>query len=206
MIYYLVKGFIEDKELEQSKSPPKTILRKDPLRKSGQVLTKQLKGKIATETDSTIRTTTGSIYRKSDVAQTRTSLIHEKQRSENKSPSAEPTKKFQRISSPEVLEDIGSDEEVQRAMEMADSVNPVDRFQQSQTVVTSKDTDAGGGLNLTIRRAKPNMAGPSLSAGQKSPDESARKKTDKKTKEKRTQNKQNNLTGQTAVAVDQSQE
>ena len=84
-----------------------------------------------------------------------------------------------------MLEDIGSDEELQRAMEMADSVNPVDRFQPSQTVVTSDDTDSGGGLNLAIKRAKPNMAGPSLSAGQKSPDESAKKKTDKKTKEKR---------------------
>ena len=82
MIYSWEKGFIEDKELEQSKSPPKTILRKDPLRKSAQALTKQLKGKIATETDSTIKTTTGSIYRKSDIAQTRTSLTHEKQRSE----------------------------------------------------------------------------------------------------------------------------
>ena len=76
-----------------------------------------------------------------------------------------------------MLEDIGSDEELQRAMEMTDSVNPVDRFQQSQTVVTSKDTDAGGGLNLALKRAKPNKAGPSLSAGQKLPDESARKKT-----------------------------
>ena len=109
---YWEKGFIEDKELEQSKSLPKTILRKDPLRKSGQALTKQLKAKIATETDSTIKTTTGSIYRKSDIAQTSTSLTHEKQRSESKSPSTEPTKKFQSISSPEVLEDIGSDEEL----------------------------------------------------------------------------------------------
>ena len=129
MIYSWEEGFIEDKEPEQIKSPPKTILRKDPLRKSGQALTKQLKGKIATETDSTIKTTTGSIYRKLDIAQTRTTLTHEKQRSESKSPSAKPKKKFQRISSPEVLEDIGSDEELQRDMEMADSVNPVDRFQ-----------------------------------------------------------------------------
>ena len=74
-----------------------------------------------------------------------------------------------------MLEDIVSDEELQRAMEMADSVNPVDRFQQSQTVLASEDTDPGGGLNLAIKRAKPNMVGPSLSAGQKSPDESAKK-------------------------------
>ena len=108
MIYSWEKGFIEDKEVEHIKSLPKTILRKDPLRKSGQALTKQLKGRKATETDSTIKATTGSIYRKSDIAQTRTSLTHEEPRSESKSPSVEPTKKFQRISSPEVLEDIGS--------------------------------------------------------------------------------------------------
>ena len=89
---------------------------------------------------------------------------------------------------------------------MADSVNPVDRFQQSQTVVTSKDTTAGGGLNLAIKRAKPNLAGPSLLAGQKLPDEIAKKRTDKKIKEKRIQSKQNNLTGQTAIATHQGQE
>ena len=197
MIYSWEKGFIEDKEPEQRKSPPKTILRKDPLRKSGQALTKQLKGKIATEKDSTIKTATSSIYRKSDIAQTRTTLSHEK----HTSPSAEPTKKFQRISSPEALEDIGSDEELQRDMEIADAVNPIDRYQQSQTVVISKDTNAGGGLNLAIKRAKPNLAGPSSPA-----DESDKKRTDKKVKEKRTQSKQNNLPGQTAIATDQGQE
>ena len=94
MIYSWKKGFIEDKVEDQSKSPPKTILRKDPLRKSGQALTKQLKGKIASETDSTIKTSTGSIYRKSDIAQSRTVLTQESQRSASKSPSAETTKKI----------------------------------------------------------------------------------------------------------------
>ena len=40
MIYSWEKRFIEDKEMENTKSPQKTILRKDPLRKSGQALTK----------------------------------------------------------------------------------------------------------------------------------------------------------------------
>ena len=135
-------------------------MRQDPLRKSGQALTKQLKGKIATETGSTVKTTCASIYRKSDIAQAKLSLPHEQPRSESKSPSAEPNKKIQRISSPEIVEDIESDEELRRAVEMADFVNPVDRFQQSQTFVTPKDTVAGGGLNLAIKRAKPNTAGP----------------------------------------------
>ena len=51
MIYSWEEGFTEDKEKENTHSPQKTILRKDPLRKSGQALMKPLKGKIPTETD-----------------------------------------------------------------------------------------------------------------------------------------------------------
>ena len=201
MIYSWEKGFIEDKVEDQCKSPPKTIVGKDPLRKRGQALTKQLKGKIASETDSTTKTSTGSIYRKSDIAKSKTVLTQENQRSATKSPSAEPTKKFQRISSPELPEELGSDEELQRDMEIADATNPIDSFQKSQTVVTSKDTEAGGGLNLAIKRAKPNLAGPSSTTK-----ESDKKKTGKKVKEKKNQNKQQQGVSQTATAADPEQE
>ena len=86
-------------------------------------------------------------------------------------------------------------------MEIADAMNPIDRFQQSQTVVTSKDTEARGGLNLAIKRAKPNLASPSSTA-----EESDKKKTEKKAKEKKNQNNQQNGTGQTATAADPEQE
>ena len=82
-----------------------------------------------------------------------------------------------------------------------DAMNPIDRFQQSQTVVTSEDTEAGGGLNIAIKRAKPNLARPSSIA-----EESDKKKTEKKAKEKKNQNNQQNGTGQTATAVDPEQE
>ena len=65
-------------------------------------------------------------------------------------------------------------------MELADFVNPVDRFQQSQTVITSKDTEARGGLNLAIKRAKPNTAGPSSIPGPKTQEEVALKKVRKR--------------------------
>ena len=81
MIYSCEKGFIEDKEKENTQSPQKTILRKHPLRKSGQALSKQLKGKITAEMDSMVKTSTGSIYRKSDITQAKTFLPHEKTRS-----------------------------------------------------------------------------------------------------------------------------
>ena len=201
MIYSWEKGFVEDKVENQCKSPPKTILRKDPLRKSGQSITRQLKGKIASETDSTIKTSTGSIYRKSDIAQSKTVLTQENQQSTSKSPSVEPTKKFKRISSPELLEELGSDEELKEEMEIADAMNPIERFQKSQTIVTSKDTEAGGGLNLAVKRAKPNLAGPKSSI-----EENDTKKSEKNGKEKKNRNKQQQGTSQTATAVNPEQE
>ena len=201
MIYSWEKGFVEDKVENQCKSPPKTILRKDPLRKSGQALTRQLKGKIAFETDSTIKRSTGSIYRKSDIAQSKTVLTQEKQRSTSKSPSVEPTKKFKRISSPELLEELGSDEELQEEMEIADAMNSIERFQKSQAIVTSKDTEAGGGLNLAVKRAKPNLAGPKSSI-----EENDTKKSEKNGKEKKNRNKLQQGTSQNATAVNPEQE
>ena len=134
MIYSWEKGFVEDKVENQCKSPPKTILRKDLLRKSGQALTRPLKGKIASETESTIKTSAGSIYRKSDIAQSKTVLTQEKQRSTSKSPSSEPTKKFKRVSSPELLEELESEDELQGEMEIANEMDPIERFQKSQTI------------------------------------------------------------------------
>ena len=206
MIHSWEKGFIEDTEQENTQAPKKTILRKDKLRKRGQALTKPLKGKIVAETGLTVKTPTGSIYRKSDIDQAKISLQQEKTRSESKSPSAEPHKKLQRISSPEKLEDINLDEELRRAVELADFVNPVDRFQQSQKVITSKDTEAGGGLNLAIKRAKPNTAGPNSIPGPKTQEEVALKISEKKTKGKKPDSKPKKSPKQTATAVDQSNE
>ena len=103
--------------------------------------------------------------------------------------SAEPHKKLLRIKSPENLEDLDSDEELRRAVELAVSANPLDRFQQSQTVLTSKDTEAGGGLNLAIKRAKQNTAGPSSIPGAKTQQEVALKKSEKKMKGKKPDDK-----------------
>ena len=196
MIYSWEKGFVEDKIENQCKSPTKTILRKDPLRKSGQALTRPLKGKIVSETDSTIRTSAGSIYRKSDIAQSKTVLTQENQRSTSKSPSSEPTKKFKRVSSPERLEELGSEDELQGEMEIADTMNPIERFQRSQTIVTSKDTEAGGGLNLAVKRAKPNLAGPKPNT-----EENITNKPEKSGKEKKGRSKKQQGTNQAATAA-----
>ena len=70
----LLRGnnFLENKEEE--KSPKNTILRKGELRKSSQVLTKPLKGKRASKTGSTMRTSGGSTYRKSDFVEAKIHL------------------------------------------------------------------------------------------------------------------------------------
>ena len=89
---------------------------------------------------------------------------------------------------------------------MADFVNSVDRFQQSQTFVTSKDTVAGGSLSLAIKAAKPNTAGPGSMSRPKTQEEIVLKKCEKKTKEKKSDDKQSKLPRQTAIAVDQRNE
>ena len=52
-------------------------------------------------------------------------------------------------------------------------------FQDSDTVVTSKETPIGGGLNSAVRRSKPNQGGPAL-AGPKSQEQVAMKSRGKK--------------------------
>ena len=83
-IYSWEKGFIEDKEDETTLPPKKTSLRKDDLRKSEQALTKQLKQKIKAEMGSTVKTSAGSIYRKSDIAQAKIKLQKTRPREQGK--------------------------------------------------------------------------------------------------------------------------
>ena len=78
-------------------------------------------------------------------------------------------------------------------MAQADFENPLDRFQQNQTIVTSRDTESGGGggcLSLTIKRAKPNTGSPNSSTEKKS-----------KTKKDANKEKTESVNNQTAAAV-----
>ena len=86
------------------------------------------------------------------------------------------------------MKDIDSDEELRRAVETADFMNPVDRFQQSKTVKTSKDAEAEEGLNLAIKRTKPNTEDPSSIPGPKTQEDVAFK--NKKKKHERRENRQ----------------
>ena len=55
LIYTWKNGFTEEKDQETTQSPKRTILCKDEIRKSGQALTKPLKGKISAEKSSAVK-------------------------------------------------------------------------------------------------------------------------------------------------------
>ena len=102
----------------------------------------------------------GAVYRKSDLVKmtsspTKITKDGTSQKEKAKSPSEEPKSKHQKKDD-ELLEDTVSEEE-----ELNISREQLrDFFQDSETVVTSRDTPVGGGLNLAIKRAKPNLGGP----------------------------------------------
>ena len=127
-----------------------------------------------------MKTSGVSIYRKSDIAEAKVTLQPQLTQCSSKSPSAEPRKKLQKISSPERLEDSVADEELQRLAQQADLSFPAEGFQQSHTIVTSKDTS--GVLNFAIERVKPNKGGPGSSCGPKTQEEVVLKKSEKKKK------------------------
>ena len=119
-----------------------------------------------TETPSTVKTAAGSIYRKSDIAKVKVAVPDKEKSNNRRSPTGEePKNKQQRQSKRQANEQdeaeiSQSDEELLLEQQ---SIVPADaklKFQDSPSVVTSKDILQGGGLNLAVRRAKPYLAGP----------------------------------------------
>ena len=95
-------------------------------------------------------TAAGAVYRKSDLVKllgslTKTPKEGTNQKEKAKSPLEEPKSKHQKKDD-ELLEDtISEEEDWNIPREQAK-----DLFQDSETVVTSRDTPVGGGLNLAI--------------------------------------------------------
>ena len=164
MLYSWERGFVEDKPeaISQQRQLSPILIRKDEGRKSGKALTKPLKGRVVAETPSTIKTAAGSVYRKSDIAKVKVAIQDKEKSNNRRSPTGEePKKKQQRQSRRQ------SDEQDEAELSQSDEDLLLEqpgaakeKFQDSPTVITSKDTLQGGGLNLAVRRAKPNLAGP----------------------------------------------
>ena len=103
------------------------------------MLTKPLKGRISTDTGWTLKTSAGSIHRKNDIAQAtigQNEVILQQDKTRGKKSGN--TKEAAENQLPENFEEIGSDEELPRAVKLVDFVNPADLFQQSQSIINSK--------------------------------------------------------------------
>ena len=165
-MYSWERGFIEDKpeDSDSLRQWSPILIRKDEGRKSGKALTKPLKGKVVLKRPFTVKTAAGAIYRKSDFAKAK--VVVQDKLDHRRSPTGEePRKKQQKQSKRksgklEEFQYSGSDEDLLLQQRTLDPVEAQNKFQNSPTVVTSKDTLQGGGLNLAVKRAKPNMAGP----------------------------------------------
>ena len=165
LLYSWERGFIEDKQTTSKEDLSGSFLRKHEQWKSGKALTIPLKSKIVSETPSTIKTAAGAVYRKSDIARSKLSTQPKSYSSEKKrSPTGEePRSKQQKTGTLPVEEDSDSAEEHDakglRDKNLEDT-QLKEKFQNSPSVVTSRDTRTGGGLNLGGKRGKPNRAGP----------------------------------------------
>ena len=161
LLYSWEKGFVEDKP-KGSEWNSHNLSRRDETRKSGAALTKPFKGKVAFDLPKKVTTAAGAVYRKSDLVKlpsspTKTPKEGTNQKEKAKSPFEEPKSKNQKKDD-ELLEDtISEEEDWNIPREQAK-----DLFQDSETVVTSRDTpvNIAGHTRDTIKRAKPNLGGP----------------------------------------------
>ena len=157
MLYSWERGFIEDKRedsVSQNQWSP-ILLQKDEGRRSGKALTNRLMGKVTSETPFTVKTAAGAIYRKSDIAKGQcTGRSGPLSVSDRGRTQKEATKKI------EDRNKSRKKDELLPQQQKPDPEEAKNKFQGNQTVVTSEDTEAGDGLNLAVKRGKPNNSGP----------------------------------------------
>ena len=106
----------------------------------------------------------GAIYRKSDIAKAKVNVqdkLDHRRSPTGEEPKKKQQKKSQRKSGEqEESEDSGSDDDLLPQQKTLDLEEAKNKFQDSPTVVTSKDILQDGALNLALKRAKPITAGP----------------------------------------------
>ena len=120
------------------------------------------------ETPSTVKTAADAVYRKSDIAKSKVPVQSTVSGSEKKrSPTAEePRSKQQKtVTQYEETDSKSAEEHDINDQGQSDQVpnedsRALDKFQNSPVIVTSKETETGGGLNIGGKRNKPNRAGP----------------------------------------------
>ena len=156
-------GFLEDKPEELE--PSTNLLRKDENRKSGKALTNPLKGKVVLETPHTVKTAAVAVYRKSDIARAKIDTNDTRNKSPKKEHSRrnphadEPRSKSKKKEGGSKKKTNDSDE-MTELQQRSNLEKTVEFYQISQQNVTSKELEVNGGLDLAVRRAKPNNACP----------------------------------------------
>ena len=163
LLYSWDYEFIEDKPEELE--PSTNLLRKDENWKSGKALTNPLKGKVVSETPHTVKTAAGAVSGKIDIAQAKIDTNDTRDKSPKKEHSRrnphadEPRSKSKKKEGGSKKKTNDSDEmpELQQRSNLDSTVK---FYQNSQQNVTSRELEVNGGLELAIRRAKPNNAGP----------------------------------------------
>ena len=160
-------GFIEDKIPEVD--PTSTnLLRKNEGQKSGKALTNPLKGRVQSETPHTIKTAEGAVYRKTGIAQSKMDISDTRDKSPKKdqsrrSPHGDEPKSKSTKKEGGSRKKSSDSEEMPEMHKRSNWESTVEFFQDSnENVTSSKDLEVNGGLNLAIKRIKPNNAVPIL--------------------------------------------
>ena len=166
LLYSWEYGFIEDKPEEVEPSST-NLMRKDGDRKSGKALTNPLKGKEQSETPHTVKTAAGAIYRNSDITQSKIDSCDMRDKSPKKdqsrrSPHGDEPKSKSKKKEGGSRKKNNDYEEMPEIQKRSNLENAVELYQDSQQNVTVKELEVNGGLNLAVKRAEPNNAGPVL--------------------------------------------
>ena len=143
LLYSWEEGFIEDKpNEEQNNAWSPVLLRNDENRKSGKALT-NYKGKVTSQTPSTVKTAAGAIYRKIYIAQSKIkSPLPLKIAKNAKSPKLEDAKK-KRVGTNAQLQETLHSEDEDNYKNKADDTKATEPFQDSPVRVTSRNTEPG---------------------------------------------------------------
>ena len=120
---------------------------------------------MQSETPFTVKTAAGAVYRKSDIVELKkdASAAGKKnlKKDQLRSPHGEePKQKLQKKESRMQLEDRELEEDMPQTQQKSEMIKVTVVYQDSQENMTSKDMEVNGGLNLTVKQAKPNNSGP----------------------------------------------
>ena len=121
--------------------------------------------KVQSETLHAVKSAAGAVYRKSDIAKAKIDISDTRDKSPKKEQSRQNPQEDEPRSKSKKKEGgsrkkTNDSEEMPEIQKRSNLENAVELYQNSQQKVTSKELEVNGGLNLAVKRAKTNNAGP----------------------------------------------